>query len=257
MRRIWNIVWTTIRYPRRHLRTVATDELVRKIVREIHSRRHGNGAVGISAIANHRSAVWQNAGAREIFAQPVAHVRIIKIENAVGQNMREHGCCRVCTLDFHLEHAAVGAILYLDFHRQAGTCAREYERFPRAVNANAAVQNQAAMVRHFARKHSCALAPGNIEGIGHAGKRPIAHAKSCGIDRELDIFAFYQERARHRTGWHCYALVPGKLKHREASAIAASAGCRKRPVSRCHHQKRDRRCAKAEQTSSYSRSRDH
>ena len=60
MRRIRNIIGTTVRDPRRHLRTVATDELVRKIVREIHSRRHGHSAIGISAIANNRSAVRQN-----------------------------------------------------------------------------------------------------------------------------------------------------------------------------------------------------
>jgi DNA-binding response OmpR family regulator len=38
------------------------------------------------------------------------------------------------------------------------------------------------MVRHFAREHSCALAPRDIERIWRAGKRPVAHAKSCGID---------------------------------------------------------------------------
>ena len=63
------------------------------------------------------------------FAQPVADVRIIKIENAVAQNMREHGCCAVSALDFHLEHAAIGAILRLDFHRKARTGACKNERF--------------------------------------------------------------------------------------------------------------------------------
>ena len=83
MRRVWNIVWTTIRYPRRHLRTVAADEFVGKIVPEIHSRGHGHGAVGISAIANYRRAVRQNTRAREILAKAIANVRVIKIENAV------------------------------------------------------------------------------------------------------------------------------------------------------------------------------
>jgi len=67
------------------------------------------------------------------------------------------------------------------------------------------------MVRHFAREHSCALAPGDIKRIRHAGQSPVAHAKSCGIDGELDIFAFYQERARHRAGWHCHLYTSVRL----------------------------------------------
>jgi hypothetical protein len=39
------------------LRTVATDELVRKIVREIDARRHGYRAVRVGAVANDQSAV--------------------------------------------------------------------------------------------------------------------------------------------------------------------------------------------------------
>jgi hypothetical protein len=149
-----------------------------------------------------------------------------------------------------LEHAAVGAILRLDFHRQAWTGAREHERFLRPVDCNSAIQNQTAMVRYFAREHDCASARGDIERIRRAGQCPVAHAKSCGIDRELDIFAFYQERARHRASRHCYALISGNAKHRKAAAIAARTSCRKRPINRRHRQKGDARRAKTEQTSS-------
>src|SRR4029450_12504609 len=100
----WDIVWTTIRYPRGHLRTIPTDKLVRKVVRKIHSRRHRHGAVGIGTIANYRSAIGQNTGARQILAQPIANVRIIKIEHTVAQDMREHGCWGVSAFCFPLEH---------------------------------------------------------------------------------------------------------------------------------------------------------
>jgi hypothetical protein len=51
-------------------------------------------------------------------------------------------------------------------------------------------------------------------------------------------------------------LVSGKIKHRETAAIAASTGCGKRSVNRRHRQNCNRCCAKTEQTSSQSRSRD-
>jgi hypothetical protein len=108
--------------------------------------------------------------------------------------MREDGCCGVIAFDFHLEHAAVGAVLHLDFHRQTWTGTREHERFLRTVDANAAVQYQTAMVWDFAREHRCALAASNIKRIRRAGKRPVAYAKSRSIDCKLDIFAFYEER---------------------------------------------------------------
>src|SRR5262249_15638112 len=69
MRRVTNIVWAIVRNSRRHLRTVATDKLARKIVREIDPRRHRYRAVGVGAVANDLSAIGQNAGAGEPLAQ--------------------------------------------------------------------------------------------------------------------------------------------------------------------------------------------
>src|SRR5262249_15698992 len=141
VRWVRNVVRTAVGDACRYLRTVATDKLVREIVREIGAPSNGYRAVSVGAIADHECPIPQNSGAWNILAEVVAHVRIVEEENAVAQNVCEHSLGGIVAFNLHLKHAAIRAIFGLNLHRESWTRARDHERFFRTVDLDVAVQD--------------------------------------------------------------------------------------------------------------------
>src|SRR6476620_1352230 len=127
MERIRNVVRATSREPGRHLRAVASDELGGEVVPKVHSRGDCHSAVRIGTFANDLSAVWQHTRARAIFAEQIANVRVVIVEDVIRQGMREGRGSEIISLYFDLEDAAIGAVFGLDLHGQTGTAPSDDE----------------------------------------------------------------------------------------------------------------------------------
>src|SRR5678816_1618335 len=116
MERVGNVVRETRRDPGRNLRAIPSHELAGEVVPKVDSRGNSDSTVGIGSVADDRSSIRENAGAGKVFAEPIAHVRVIVVKDAVAQDVSENGGGEIVSLHFDLEEAAVGAIFGLNLH---------------------------------------------------------------------------------------------------------------------------------------------
>src|SRR4029077_3293820 len=128
MERVGNVVRETRRDAGRNLRAIPSHELAGEVVPKVHSCGNSDSTVGIGSVANDRSSIRQNAGAGKVFAEQIAHVRVVVVKDAIAQDVSKNGGGEIVSLNSHWEDAAVSAILGLDGHAQTGTGAADNER---------------------------------------------------------------------------------------------------------------------------------
>ena len=116
MERIRNVVRATSRETGRNLRAITPDELGGEIVPKVNARCDRDRPVGVGSVADDLGSIRQHAGAGKIFAEQIAHVRVVVVKGAIAQGMSEDRGGEIIPLYFDLEDAAVRAVFGLDLH---------------------------------------------------------------------------------------------------------------------------------------------